>query len=187
VSVKSVFRQAGRSVATFAAKYVFDRATQGKHHEWCEGIEIVYQNPEFLTFVRQSLETLMHEDILGRAAVVGRLEKIVEMDKHLSRPRDRYKGGSLYASGLHINTFYDELPAPDRYNLGSRRYSAILVRCATKIRIVRWLLKGSAIRLSKEHDRRITIISFAAELRCCKRLGCEMKHIYNLQRWLRNQ
>ena len=132
-----------------------------------------YKEPEFASFVENSIQALKEFDSVSFARVKGRVKGVVEL------------GQQDYWVGRVIGVYFDGFSKEERERAGHRRYAAHIVRFAIDVRLLQGFGILDTIRFKSRRHIRVAKISVRRELSCCEKIGCEMKHIYNIQRWLR--
>lgn len=137
-------------------------------------IAIYYRDAAFLKFAQASLQLLRELDYFDYISVRKRIRAIVQFGR-----------GSSFA-GLVTGVYIDDHTTEELMDAGAKRYAAQLVRFATELRLLdEWGIKD-VIRFRGKRYERVIRISINRELACCNALGCEMRHIYDIRRWLRN-
>lgn len=135
-------------------------------------IDIFYEDEQFLEFVREALLILKEQDALNYSRVQKHVRGIIQSPVN------------EYWAGRAIGVYFDSAAERARFTRQPARYAARLVRFATESRILSSyrivdILRNRGVR----YDRTIQI-SVSRELRCCERIGCPIRDIYELRRSL---
>lgn len=154
------------------AKKVLDLHTQNQNHEVVESIHVYYSNPEFLDFVRWSLDVLKSSDIVGYRRVQAWITGIVEF------------GRKDYWVGRVLGMFFDGFSNEERLRIGTRRYATYMVRLSTEIRLLEQFGMKNIIRPKSRNYDRILSIAVRRELRSCIMIGVDDKHLLRVRQWL---
>ena len=147
-----------------------------------DGIPVYYSNQDFIEYVQEALKILKEEDSWHYEMVKRHVNKIVELG-----PNHKWTNGkSAYNYGTIIGVYFDEIAPKQRNEIPPKRYAGGLVRLATALRII------DGFKIYRAWDEkwhgydRMQKLARKQELACCEKLACEMKYIYGLQRWIRN-
>lgn len=139
-----------------------------------DGIKIYYRDVAYLEFVRESLSLLGDLDPFHYLSVKKRISAIIQLGM-----------GSSWV-GHVTGVYFDEYTDQERANAGPKRFAAHLVRFATDLRLLNeWGIR-SVIQFRNRNHCRVIRISVSRELACCEALGCELREIYHIKRWLRD-
>lgn len=161
-------------VKSLIAHKVFNLSTASLSRSSCFGILVHYKNEDFLQFVESSISELKNNDPLGFSRLRSNIRNIVQFERD-----DLWVGRS-------IAVYFDKYSDSQRLRMGHRRYAAHMVRVATEVRLLHQFKVKDILRFQSPRYNRALSIAVRRELFCCKKLGCEMREIYNIQRWLRN-
>ena len=85
-----------------------------------------------------------------------------------------------------VGVYFDKMTNEARERSGHKRYAAHLVRFATEVRMLQDFGLDEVVRFKSKRYVSVIKIAIRRELKCCENIDCEMKHIYQIQRWLRN-
>lgn len=166
----------------FIGVILVDGLLSDKPYKLIEGIEVHYSDSSWLQEIEEILRMLREEDPWHYRIVKKRLVYIAQLDEPaLSKNR---KGPVLRAS--FCGAFFDRFTSEERADMGPRRYAAVLVGFATVIELIERFKIYAAWNPRRRSYDRIRRIQAKAELSCSEKLNCEMKHIYDIQQWMRN-
>jgi len=145
-----------------------------------DGIVINYADSEWLLGIEEVLNILRIEDPWHYRVVMRRVRCITQLlDSETT-------GRPLKSQARWSGAYFDTYTSEERAYIGPRRYAADLVGFATSIEVIERFGLYAAWTSRWRHFNRIGRMVARAELSCCEKLHCEMKHIYNIQRWMRN-
>lgn len=168
-------------MAAIPAKKMLAHATHGMSHAKIDNITIFYHDASEREFACNGLDHLRSADPLGYVSVNRHVNTIAILG---ARPNWN-RGKSAGLIGLTLGTYFDELTPTERSAIDAKRYGCILLRFAILAR----LLDEFDVRVTRfggrDLNRRIWRIVNNRDLKCCERLGCEQKHIYEIGRWMR--
>lgn len=165
-----------------AARKLFSLATEGLSCIAIDGIPVYHQTDLFRDFVGSAFRVLQDSDRLDYDRLKKGLVGVVELDG----PPDWANQRSTYTTGFQIGVFLDEFTAAERAAFGFRRYAATLAGFAIRRRIATRLSQKAGWVYTDLRNKRILEIARKRELSCCEMVGCDAKHICNMQRLVRN-
>ena len=170
------------SISRMAARRLYSIATYGLNRELVGGIPVHYQHEAFRAFLGDAVSLLQENDRLDFDRMKNALTGVVELD---GSPAWSDKNGTN-AAGFPIGVFFDEFTQSQREAIGLKRYAARLAGFGIRRQITSRVARIPGWRFDQVHSQRILTIARRRELRCCRLIGCDAKHIYNMERLLRN-
>jgi len=169
------------SAAAFAARRLFKRAVDGMSCKSINGVRIYYIEEADAAFAQRSLTVLRDHDSTAYRAVTEHIKAVV-----CSGGLPSWNDGKSAASmGIRLGVYFDELTPSKRSSIDERRYGCILLRCALLVRLLKQFHITTLRFGGNSVNKRISDLVNRRDVICCERLGCEMKYIYELQRWMR--
>ncbi len=169
------------SAASLPARRLLKRAVDRMSCKSINGVEIYYEEEADAAFAERSLTLLRDHDCTAYRAVTEHIKAVV-----ICGGLPSWNAGKSAASmGIRLGIYFDELTPSKRSSVDERRYGCILLRCAVLVRLLKQF-QITTLRFGGQIvNKRITDLVNRRDVICCERLGCEMKYVYELQRWMR--
>jgi hypothetical protein len=179
---KALWQRFRLATARAAARGFLSSVTSKLSCASLDGIPIYHQHDSFRDFVATAFDALKHADCLGYQRMKRGLAGVVELNG--TPGREKYK--APYTVGFTIGVFFDEFTEAQRNSIGCQRYAATLAGFAFRRKTTSQMASQPGWAFNSLKTGRILKIARKRELRCCQLIGCEMKHVYNMERLIRN-
>jgi hypothetical protein len=162
---------------------MLNHAIRGMSFKSVNGVKIYYNEEADAAVVERALVVLRDHDYIAYQYVKQHISAVVCCGGLPS-----WNAGKSAASiGIRLGIYFDELTPLKRKSIDERRYGCILLRCALLVRLLKQFQISTSRFGGQTVNKRIWDLVNRRDIACCEKLGCEMKYIYELQRWIRGK
>lgn len=168
------------AAASVPARRMLKHAIEAMPCKLVDGVTIYYRDEAEAALAERSIGLLKECDYLAYQSVKKHVKTIVCCGGVPSWNA----GKSAGSIGIRLGVYFDELTPSKRTTIDERRYGCILLRCALLVRLLRQFQITTVRFGGRRANKRIWDLVNRRDITCSERLGCEMKYIYELQRWM---